>query len=96
MKKLLGTTTNVPNNKPEGRHHRSHKPKFYPETEKPKYKAAEPKQPLCMFNEGVCCTSYAKNYSLLPNAPTCETCGWNPAVQKARNQKLAAKFDNKL
>lgn len=90
--KMLGMPTKyVPNNKPEGRHHKTYHQKYVPVTEKPKRKPAEPKHPACMFNEGVNCVSYNKNRELLRAAPTCETCGWNPAVQKARNEKLGIK-----
>ena len=93
--KMLGMPTKyVPNNRADERtpgKHRNFHQKHLTTEEKPKHKPAEPKHPPCMFNEGVYCTSYSKNYSLLRSAPNCGTCGWNPAVQKARNQKLGIK-----
>ena len=91
--KMLGMPTKyVPNNRAEDHHRKAYRRKDIPDTEKPKKKPADPKHPVCMFNEGVSCTSYSSNYSLLKSAPTCEKCGWNPAVQKARNEKLSSKL----
>lgn len=86
--KMLGMPTKyVPNNKADDRHHHKFHQKYVPEKETPKYKAGEPKSPICKFNEGVCCVRHDHTGSPHPWVPKCETCGWNPAVAKARLEK---------
>lgn len=45
----------------------------------------KPDFPKCPHNEGVCCH---------PVVNKCDRCGWNPAVEKARNAQI--KRDMKL
>ena len=39
----------------------------------------KPDFPKCTYNAGVCCHPVVKK---------CDNCGWNPAVEKARNAKI--------
>jgi hypothetical protein len=43
------------------------------------YIKKKPDFPKCTYNAGVCCNTVEKK---------CYTCGWNPAVEKARNAKI--------
>ena len=43
------------------------------------YIKKKPDFPKCTYNPGVCCH---------PAVKKCDKCGWNPAVEKARNAKI--------